>query len=72
MEAFWNSTFGKYQCESCHQLFEYKYLYFRHVNRKIPCNTPHNRKCDVCNKSFLNKANLKRHTRSQAHLNNLQ
>jgi len=58
----------KYSCESCGKVFDYKSLYFKHIDKKIPCNegekilkNKEKRTCMHCNKVFTRLDSLKDH-----------
>lgn len=64
-----------YRCERCEEVFERKYVYEKHLNRKIPCEiNKTNRKnetmqnyCETCNKTYSRADALKRHLKSNLH-----
>ena len=62
-----------YKCKKCNKIFDQKSHYEVHINRKTPCeynvtssniSNDENKQniCKLCNKSFANKWNLKRHS----------
>ena len=73
----------KYKCITCCRLFNKKYSYNRHLNRKFPCKklTPANTElhrhentgkhiCNYCNKTYTRLFSLNRHLNDRCHIKN--
>ena len=54
--------YEKWECDRCHQEFDRKFNYDRHISRKFPCidDNPGNI-CEICNGSYSSKSYLKKH-----------
>jgi len=55
-----------YKCKQCDRLFKYQSDFYRHKNRKTPCQKKsvkhdQNFQCTKCNKIYSSKSNLTRH-----------
>ena len=63
-----NSIMVSYTCEKCNKIFDRKFLFDRHINRKTDCTNsgsktskPIDHKCKKCKKNFSRKDSLNRH-----------